>query len=139
MLRRAVSTAYYAIFHLLISDATRNWQHEELRPEFGRLFDHGRMRTASNEMQAQMARQSAKSLKGTPEHSLFDQLRIVATTFLDAQQARNQADYNTAKVWTSSDALREVDSIAEAFESWEAVRHEPLAQAYLLSLLGKRA
>lgn len=30
-LRRAVSTAYYALFHLLISEATANWQRPELR------------------------------------------------------------------------------------------------------------
>ena len=30
-LRRAVSTAYYALFHLLISEATRNWKRAEHR------------------------------------------------------------------------------------------------------------
>src|SRR6266567_7288616 len=30
-LRRAVSTAYYALFHLLISEATANWARPELR------------------------------------------------------------------------------------------------------------
>jgi hypothetical protein len=30
-LRRAVSTAYYALFHLLISEATVNWGRPELR------------------------------------------------------------------------------------------------------------
>ncbi len=30
-LRRAVSTAYYALFHLLISEATANWGRPELR------------------------------------------------------------------------------------------------------------
>ena len=32
-LRRAVSTAYYALFHLLIAEATSNWRHTELRSE----------------------------------------------------------------------------------------------------------
>ncbi len=137
-LRRAISTAYYAIFHLLISEATRNWEREELRPELARLFDHGRMRTASNELQTQMARQLPRAAKGTAEHALFDGLLLVASTFLDAQQARNQADYNTARTWTQSDALDQVAGVAEAFKCWRSVRQEPLAQAYLLSLLGKR-
>ena len=43
-LRRAVSTAYYALFHLLISEATANWQRPELRAVLGRVFDHGPMK-----------------------------------------------------------------------------------------------
>jgi uncharacterized protein (UPF0332 family) len=35
-LRRATSTAYYALFHLLIRDATAD------RPLFGRVFEHGK-------------------------------------------------------------------------------------------------
>ena len=31
-LRRAVSTAYYALFHLLISEATLNWKRVDQRP-----------------------------------------------------------------------------------------------------------
>jgi hypothetical protein len=30
-LRKAVSTAYYALFHLLVSGATANWRRPELR------------------------------------------------------------------------------------------------------------
>ena len=37
-LRRAVSTAYYAIFHLLISEATSNWARPELRNQLGRCL-----------------------------------------------------------------------------------------------------
>jgi hypothetical protein len=36
-LSRAVSSAYYALFHLLISDATANWSEESLRPVFPRM------------------------------------------------------------------------------------------------------
>jgi hypothetical protein len=37
--RRAVSTAYYALFHLLIHDATRNWKRAAQRPLLARGFD----------------------------------------------------------------------------------------------------
>jgi hypothetical protein len=47
-LRRAVSTAYYALFHLLISEATSNWRQVELRPALGRIFEHGKMKNASS-------------------------------------------------------------------------------------------
>ena len=43
-LRRAVSTAYYAFFHLLVSEATLNWKRDSSRDALGRMFDHGLMR-----------------------------------------------------------------------------------------------
>jgi len=55
-LRRSVSTAYYALFHLLISEATLNWARPELRPMLGRLFDHGPMCSASENKEADLNR-----------------------------------------------------------------------------------
>ena len=42
------------------------------------------------------------------------------------------------KEWTQSDVLSQIADVSLAFESWKAIRDEPIAQAYLLSLLGKR-
>src|SRR5208282_4642032 len=47
-LRRAVSSSYYALFHLLVSEATRNWKQAHQRPALGRYFEHGKMANASN-------------------------------------------------------------------------------------------
>jgi hypothetical protein len=49
-LRRAMSTAYYALFHLLVSEASASWLRVELRPELGRLFQHGRMKDPSKQL-----------------------------------------------------------------------------------------
>ena len=38
-LRRAVSTAYYALFHLLIGDAVGNWGITRQRSELARTFN----------------------------------------------------------------------------------------------------
>jgi hypothetical protein len=43
-LRRAVSTACYAIFHLLIDEAVNAWSVERQRGVLARTFDHGRMK-----------------------------------------------------------------------------------------------
>src|SRR5579863_5131621 len=51
-LRRAVSTSYYALFHLLISEATRNWKQSSQRAAFGRYFQHGGMAKASDKQKA---------------------------------------------------------------------------------------
>jgi len=46
-LRRAVSSAYCALFHLLIRDAVSNWKHAEHHARLARAFDHKRMKDAS--------------------------------------------------------------------------------------------
>ncbi len=48
-LRRALSTAYYALFHLLIADAVASCGDPQLRAVLSRMFDHGPMRQASTE------------------------------------------------------------------------------------------
>ena len=39
-LRRAVSTAYYALFHLLIAATIVNWKNLHQRSQVARGFDH---------------------------------------------------------------------------------------------------
>jgi uncharacterized protein (UPF0332 family) len=41
--RRAVSAAYYALFHLLVREASLNWKHPDHRSELARAFDHRRI------------------------------------------------------------------------------------------------
>src|ERR1700684_3228614 len=51
-LRRAVSAAYYALFHFLISEATLNWRQSSQRAALGRYFQHGSMAKASDKQKA---------------------------------------------------------------------------------------
>ena len=44
-MRRAISTAYYAAFHLFVEDFVEHWQFEDQRARLGRMFSHGTMRT----------------------------------------------------------------------------------------------
>src|SRR5262245_50068779 len=51
-LRRAVSTAYYALFHLLVDEASRflvgGAKRIQLRHQLARAFEHGQMRHAAS-------------------------------------------------------------------------------------------
>jgi uncharacterized protein (UPF0332 family) len=134
-LRRAVSTAYYALFHLLVSEATLNWKQTECRPQLARAFDHGTMKTASVRTASRM---NASAL-ADPALSVHRHLQAVADTFVQLQQARNQADYNTAKQWSVDEVLDQIRKVAEAFIRWEAIRDESAAQEYLVTLLSKRS
>ena len=63
-LSRAVSFAYYALFHLLISEAAANWR-EALRPALGRVFEHGKMRSAREAKVGELN----SYFDGNPQHS----------------------------------------------------------------------
>ena len=46
-LRRALSTAYYALFHLLIAATAANWKRSDQRADLARAFSHRKMKSAS--------------------------------------------------------------------------------------------
>jgi hypothetical protein len=129
-LRRAVSTAYYALFHLLISDTVENWRESDLRSTLGRSFDHQQMKTASNRVS------DPRIFRFAGEDTVIvDRLRFVARAFANLQQQRHIADYDNARVWDSKTTLTQVDLASQAFTAWNSIRTEKIAQAYLLSLL----
>ncbi len=137
-LRRAVSTAYYALFHLLISEATANWQRPELRAVLARAFDHGSMKQAADRKVAELSGYFQKRPPEGPERTLAYHFYTVADAFGQAQFHRNEADYNTAREWDLTEVLLHIDGIGDAFKSWNIIREEPLLQAYLVSMLPSR-
>jgi hypothetical protein len=129
--RRSISTAYYALFHLLVQEAVQCWRASP-SARFGleRRFEHKTMREVSNSI-----------LRGywrgwsMPPPVIPPELKVVARVFVDLQEARQQADYDNSRVWVSIDARNKVTDAQLAFESWAAVRTHPAASEYLLSLL----
>jgi hypothetical protein len=49
-LRRAVSTAYYSLFHLLVSSAISQWKSPQQRAQMARGFEHRAMKEASKKI-----------------------------------------------------------------------------------------
>lgn len=132
-LRRAVSTAYYALFHLLISEAVANWNRVNLRSALGRAFDHAPMKAASNRIQ----KPSEFSFTGE-DPGVVAALKAVVKTFAQLQEKRHIADYDNTTFWTRTEALAQVKSAQQAFATWGPIRHEQIAQAYLVSLVVKK-
>ena len=106
-LRRAVSTAYYALFHLLIDEAVGNWAVARQRSRLARTFDHGSMKRVCDDQ--------VKSFysAGRPASGLL--LKDVAETFSELQLKRHTADYDNSYIWTKTDAQEWIDRTAEAF------------------------
>lgn len=68
----------------------------------------------------------------------YEKLKIVAQTFVELQQAREEADYETAHVWRNTDAYFHVAKAEAAITTWRAIRETDLAQDYLYDLLDTR-
>jgi hypothetical protein len=132
-LRRAVSAAYYAVFHFLISEATSNWSNAALRTALGRAYDHGVMKTASNRILNSMDFPFSGE-----DPTVVANLRSVARAFSQLQEDRHFADYNLTKDLDPVDALKQVKSAEAIFNTWPSMRRHQIAQAYLVSLLVKR-
>jgi uncharacterized protein (UPF0332 family) len=136
-LRRAVSTAYYALFHLLVSETTLNWSRVDTRPALGRLFEHGKMKSVCDKKIADLNKLFKKIPTEGPGLAIDNHLYAIANAFAQAYQQRNEADYDTSKEWTQTDALTQVASVSAAFKSWESIKDESAAQTFLFSLLAK--
>jgi|SRR5271168_950959 len=125
-LRRAVSTAYYALFHLLIDEAVGNWGVTRQRSTLARVFEHRRMKDVCEDI-TRMFYSSGQPASGA-------QLKNVAYAFVELQEKRHIADYDNSFVWFRTDAIATVDLGTSAFHDWRAIRTEDSAQDFLLQL-----
>ena len=136
-LRRAVSTAYYALFHLLITEAAKNWRRPAERTAFGGIFEHRRMKDEVRVRKPVTIWNHSKTVPPARRHPTVveEHLYFVADTFVDMQEHRHAADYDSGRRWTRVGTVELVDRVAEAFQSWKAIRKEGAAQEFLVSLL----
>jgi hypothetical protein len=132
-LRRAISAAYYALFHLLIQDAADILvARPELRGRFARTFDHGDMRSASRQFASPQPAQLPALTGGA---SVPQAVQDVAAAFVELQEARHEADYNLDRSFTRSECVNLVARSAQAFATWQAVRNDPVARTFLAAML----
>jgi uncharacterized protein (UPF0332 family) len=131
-LRRAVSAAYYGLFHLLTTEAALNWKHQGQRDRFARMFDHGRMKKSSSAV-------SSRALPVDPaEVPVATELKLVADSFVKLQQARHTADYDNSKVWSRTEVWEMIVLAEDASAAWLKIRDKEKAQDYLLDLIAIR-
>ncbi|MEK6233475.1 MAG: hypothetical protein N2C14_02090 [Planctomycetales bacterium] len=132
-LRRAVSTAYYALFHLFIHDGTGCLvATASLRPRVSRTFEHKHMRAVCREY---AALQSYAEQYVTSDGLLVPgQLVTIADTFVTLNEARLQADYNTSTAVTLAQATANVERAEQAFKDWVAIQADPATETFLAEL-----
>ncbi len=123
--RRAVSTAYYAVFHLLIDEAVNNWAVERQRSVLGRTIDHIGIKEKCADL--------LKRAKSDPD--MPAELISVAQLFIKLREHRSLADYDNSKRWSIADVEAVLEAAQRAFADWRTIRTQPAAEDFLMQLL----
>jgi hypothetical protein len=138
-LRRAVSTAYYALFQLLGIELARNWKRTGDRSTLARMLEHGTMANVCSNKSKDLSKHFSQNPPPPQNHALtvLRHIKTIAETFVQMYQQRQIADYNNARKWGRTDVLQKIDTVEVAFQSWLAIRDEDEAQSFLVTLLLK--
>lgn len=132
-LRRAISTAYYALFHFLIREAcARLTTRPELRTQSARAFNHRDMKMTCQAVQKSQPPAYLGLVLGSP---VTDDLKLIAEAFVLLQTTRHDADYNFDFLPTRTGAGELVQQVRDAVAAWDRVKRDPAADAFLLGLL----
>lgn len=133
-LRRAVSAAYYSLFHLLIHEATAKLASDPaLQGLVSRAFNHGEMRQGCEQFEEE--RKLPRHLSALVGPAIPNDLKTIASAFVQLQQRRHEADYDVARTFLAADVVDLLRIAKEAFEAWERVRGQQVATVFLVNLL----
>src|SRR5579864_8485695 len=93
-LRRAVSTAYYALFHLLTTEAAKNWKRPAERHTLARMFEHMPMGRGCAAKSRELKDHFNTNPPRNRELQVLKDLHVVTETFVQMLQHRHTADYD---------------------------------------------
>lgn len=134
-LRRAVSTAYYALFHFLIDRACRQvfGGASRLRTHrliLSRAFVHGTMHAASRRVAGGNLPATLGWTTGFPSA-----LQDIARAFIRLQDERHRADYDLSQPYSRTEAVRLVELAGTAITNWPTIADDDSTRLYLVLLL----
>ena len=129
-LRRSVSSAYYALFHLLTWEASSLYvRAEHLVARLTRTYQHSEIKKVSKSVSNGEFPKWFGSI--CPRNSPPPDLKIVAEAFVDLQEARHMADYDLSRAFRRAQAKDAVRQAKNAFDAWKRVRNTDEARIYL--------
>ncbi len=134
-LRRSISAAYYALFHLWLAEsATRTAPRTPalLVARISRSFSHGEMKEVC--LQVVRLNPGPVFLELIPK-GFSPELRRAAKAFIDLQTARHLADYDIAAAFTRLEADELLRQARGAFDDWAAIRATDEANVFLSALV----
>ena len=137
-LRRAASTAYYALFNFLIDQSVERFATDPaLQALIRRAFTHTEMRKAARSLASggSLPTHVANAFAGT----LPVELRRIATAFIDLQDARVEGDYNQLIRFDRDEVSAWIEQVRTAFADWQALvsrpADKPAVELFLTGLL----
>ena len=132
-LRRAVSTAYYALFHAICAAAADRFIGKaasvQLRAVVLRSFSHREMVKVCQAIENGNPGSRYGRILPTP---LPADLCRVASAFVQLQKARHAADYDPVSKHLKAEAQAHIDSAENALSLCAALSKEPAFEAFLL-------
>jgi len=132
-LRRAISTAYYSLFHFLLHEATDLLfpsNPATLRQRASRAFTHSDARNVCEIFAGEKG-----GIKNLTSEPLEQQLREIAATFVELHEARHRADYDLMETLERAQAIGYVGQTRLAIAEWHAIKNSPNANVFLAALL----
>jgi hypothetical protein len=140
-LRRAVSTAYYALFHRVLRAGAERFMGpgNETRPGYSliyRGFSHGRMKSVCTSIDAARLSDTLQRQLGT--QAVGQDMRNFANSFLALQEDRHRADYDPHAKFTHSGAVDAVDQAELALHAFDRATGEEQADVLALMLVNTR-
>ena len=140
-LRRAVSTAYYALFHHVLRRAAEQFMGPGSEGSAGyaliyRGFDHGRMKAVCEALDVPTLKEKFRfSLKRS---AVGQDMRNFASTFPALQEVRHLADYHPSVVFAPSDVASLIDTAEVAIEAFDRAPADERADVMALLMVGAR-
>jgi len=141
-LRRAISSAYYALFHFLIHESSRQLagsanDRETWRTFTSRAFDHGKMKTICVEFTKHTPRDILQPFWSSLNITQIADLKVLAEAFIRLQELRHQADYDLSLSFNRQEALAAWQISSDAMQAWRRLRqhHAEASEFFCLVLL----
>ena len=115
--------------------AAESWAVGRERHRFARLFDHGKVKTASVNLPGKL--KERLGVNASPDdQKTADTLGAIAKEFVALQQDRHSADYDNARVWSYTEVEKVILRAHDLYMRWDTVSRTPFAESYLLDMLG---
>ena len=137
-LRRSISTAYYAMFHLVTSGCVQGFAPpvpNTLGMRMARAVAHSEVKDVcamiwkgqlSYAMQELLPTGASASLQGFSE------------SFVELQEARHRADYDLSATYSRAEVLQLLNQVDQAFIEWELIQPDELNVFLSAVLFAKR-
>lgn len=137
-LRRSVSVAYYALFHLLTAEAVARLAPRQpvgLRQQMRRAFAHGEMMRVCKSFAQGTLQNLAVSTRHLVSGGIDPEIQGIAALFVQLQETRHLADYDHSASFIRAEALQIVVDVEQAFSAWQSVKDRPNATVFLAALM----